>query len=131
MLSKADCFKFFGVTPKNIQWSWSARKGNTVVICLWQDCYGRPRDGKLPIEQDCSRTHHDFRQSPGFNELCENLQYAKDHCGGKFNAITLVAKDTAALPRHAATQSPSGLAYQIKSWNPETGRLVAEASLRH
>jgi hypothetical protein len=40
-----------------------------------------------------------IRSRPGFSELMENLTWARDHCGGRFNVIIAKAKDPNAEPR--------------------------------
>ena len=119
-------FAKFGVTPRNVQWSWSARNeaSQTVVVTLWQDRFER-KNGKLIY----ARPGFDptKRKSPGGSELMENLAWARDHCEGRFYVIIAKAKDTKAEPRSIDECFPSKMVMRVVKLDEETGAYVAEA----
>jgi len=92
-----ECFAFFGTVPRNIQWSWSGRSpdGSTVSVTLWQDLLkgGRIYDATTHSLDDR------WTKSNGFNELIENLKWAKENLGGIVRVIIAIAKDKEASPR--------------------------------
>jgi hypothetical protein len=117
-----ECFDFFGVVPRNYRWSWSARNENTVVLTIWNDGFRRDDDGKLIYQ----RTHGTGK--PGLSELADNLDFARQNFDGDFQVIIAIATDPGASTRTIKTCWPApGMLFNIRTWNPETGELVAEA----
>jgi len=119
-------FKYFGTTPRNIQWSWSARneESSTVVATFWQDEFHR-NEGRLVYtwpEQD-----EDIRGRPGFSEMMENLAWARDHCEGRFRVIIAKAEDVHANPRTILECFPSEVVMRLTKFDPVSGAFVAEA----
>jgi len=121
-----EAFAHFGTTPRNVQWSWSARSddGQTVVATFWQDQFSR-KDGRLLYERPASR--ETGRRRPGFNELMENLAWARDHCAGRFKVIIAKAKDVKADPRSIEECFPSKMVMKLVEFDETTGAFVAEA----
>jgi hypothetical protein len=121
-----EAFEHFGVVPRNIQWSWSARseERRTVVVTVWQDQFFR-RNGKLLCE------HPPFaeqvRRRPGFGELMENLTWARDHCEGRLKVIIAKARDIGADPRSIETCFPSKMTLKLIDFDPSTGAYTAES----
>jgi hypothetical protein len=121
-----EAFSHFGTTPRNVQWSWSARSddGQTVVVTFWQDLFSR-KDGRLLYERSAPQQH--LRRRPGFNELMENLAWARDHCGGRFKVIVAKAKDVKADPRSIEECFPTKMTMKLVEFDAATGAFVAEA----
>jgi hypothetical protein len=122
-----QAFLHFGVSPRNVQWSWSARSsdGKTVVVTLWQDVFSR-KGGRL-LYQGSPLPEH-VRRRPGFGELMENLAWARDHCDGHFKVIVAKAKDVRADPRSIEGCFPSKkMTMKLIELDAITGTFVAEA----
>ena len=125
--SHTGAFAYFGATPRNVQWSWSARSsdGQKVVVTLWQDQFKR-RDNRLVYESQFESRERDKRH--GFRELMNNLLWARDHCDGRFRVIVAKAKDTNAYPRSIEECFPhKTMIMQLKGLDLETGNFTAEA----
>lgn len=108
--------------PRNVQWSWSAKSddGRTVVVTLWQDHFS----GK--IYREPPYLEH-IRQRPGFNELMENLAWARDRCDGRFKVIVAIAKDQKADPRTISECFPAKMTMRLTEFDNTTGAFIAEA----
>lgn len=59
--------------------------------------------------------------------MCENLEFAKRHCGGQFSVILAKAEDMEATPRRIKECWPSSMRMKIRSFDPATGSLEAVA----
>lgn len=126
-MTHTAAFAAFGTTPRNVQWSWSARTpdGTTVVVTLWQDLFKR-RDGRLTYARPgFDPSNPDTR--PGFRELMENLAWARDHCGGRFKVIMAIAKDPSAEPRSISECFPTKMTMKLTHLDTTAGAFVAEA----
>ena len=123
--SLTSAFESFGATPVNARWSWSARSpdGKTVVVTLWQDQVGR-RDGRLTYE---SRGESQWKNRPGSRERIENLAWARDQCGGRFNVVIVKAVDPKAEPRSIQECFPSKLVMRLTHLDVTGGAWAAEA----
>jgi len=124
-----DAFAFFdGAKGRNPRWSWSARStnGRTVVLTLW----------KHDIDDDGATIRVHWRGRPGrkrlgYKELIENLIWARDHCGGLFHIVMIVAKDPNAQPRSIAKCWPDpGLVMKLSDLDETTGEFRAESVSR-
>ena len=120
-------FAHFGMKPRNVQWSWSARNEatKTVVVTLWQDefvkkngrlTYSRP--GFDPAEPDTR---------PGLRELMDNFVWAQEHSDGRFRVIIARAKDKNAEPRSIVECFPSKMTMRLMHLNPANGAWAAVA----
>ena len=121
-----SAFAHFGTTPRNVQWSWSARSpdGKTVVVTLWQDQL-KPKDGKLTYSmtaEDSARIAH----RPGHRELMENLAWSRDNCAGVFAVIIAIPKDRNADPRSISECFPSNIRMMITDLDLTLGTFSAE-----
>ncbi|HZP19693.1 MAG TPA: hypothetical protein VFB16_05735 [Bauldia sp.] len=119
-----ESFKHFGTTPRNINWSWSARNEDTktVVLTLWQDRF-KKEEGKLTYigpGLDASK-----RTSPGLPEMIQNLVWAREHCDGKFHVISAKPKDPKAQPRSIDECFPTKMVMQLLELNEHTGAFRA------
>lgn len=125
-LSHTACFAHFGTTPRNVNWSWSARNEDTktVVVTLWQDEFVK-RDGKLVYERGPAWEEGERRRL-GHTELMGNLRFALDHCGGKVKVIIAIAKDKRASPRSIAECFPSKMELRVSHLNESTGAFAFE-----
>jgi hypothetical protein len=121
-----QAYASFGVSPRNVQWSWSARSedGKTVVVTLWKD--------KLI----CHNGHYKYlweklpprsRKNLGLEELMGNLAWARDHCDGRFSVIAAIAKDEAAYPRSIAECYPTKIVMKLASLDVDAGLFTAES----
>ena len=121
-------FEHFGTSPRNVQWSWSARSsdGETVVVTLWQDQFKR-RNGRLTYKSQFDPDGpRDTR--PGFHELMDNLVWARDHCDGRFRVIVAKAKDVNSDPRSIQECFPHDiLIMRLQRLDLRTGNFTAEA----
>ena len=77
--SLTDCFEHFGVSCKNVQWSWSGRGADKVAVTLWQD---RFLERGTAYENWKSDAPGEWKSRLGFVELIENLAFAEDNLGG-------------------------------------------------
>lgn len=98
MASHSEAFKFFGVVPKNIRWSWSGRSpdGSRVAVRLCQD---KIEDGGRIYRSWSDDKSGEWKSRPGFVELIGSLVHAREHLDGIVNVILLIAKDKDARPR--------------------------------
>jgi hypothetical protein len=119
-------FSHFGATPRNVQWSWSARSddGRTVVVTLWKDRVVR-KDGRITYEWTAPPDH--VRRRPGFSELMDNLAWSRDHCGGRFSVIIATAKDEHADPRSIDECYPVKWRMKLIEFDSAAGTFTAEA----
>ena len=119
-------FAAFGTTPRNTQWSWSARSddGKTVVVNLWQDRF-KSEGGRLIYARPAYSPRE--RKGRGFKEWVRNLAWARDHCEGRLHVIIAIAKDPNASPRSIAECFPSKMVMRLIEFDPVTGAFVAEA----
>jgi hypothetical protein len=122
-----EAFAHFGTSPRNVQWSWSARSddGKTVVVTLWQDQFSR-KDGRVLYARPPAVEQH--RRLPGFGELMDNFVWARDHCEGRFKVIIAKAKDPTADRRRIERCFPSEMTMKLVEFDPSTGAFVAEAA---
>jgi hypothetical protein len=118
-----ECFNHFGVSPRNVQWSWSARDGSKVVHTLWAD--GFRRSGDSTIYEKLHKPP-EGSSSAAYNELCENMLYALEHCGGMLNVIMARVKNPTVWPLKIASCWPVDWKMKIREWNPDTGYLLCE-----
>jgi hypothetical protein len=124
----SGAFAHFGASPRNIQWSWSAKSadGKTVVLTLWKDKITR-RDGRVLYEWGVLPDQ--VRRRPGFSELMENLAWARDHCNGRFRVIIAKAKDERADPRSIEECYPVKWAMKLIEFDPIAGTFTAEQEI--
>jgi len=114
-------FRHFGTTPKNVQWSWSARSadGKTVVLTLWKhEFHGRTYRSNFTSEDSDPRL--------GFGELMENLKWAQEHCDSRFRAIIATARDPDAYPPSIKECYPGRMTMRLTSLDHKTGNFTAE-----
>lgn len=121
----SEAFAHFGTTPRNVQWSWSARneESGTVVVTFWQDEFSR-RDNRLMYARPAAEP--DLRRRPGFKELMENLAWARDHCAGQLKVIVAKAKDVNANPRSIRECFPSKMLMRLVELDTSSGAFLAE-----
>lgn len=122
-------FELFGVKPKNTGWSWSGRneQTNTVVHTLWEESF-KEGGNTLLYERTHARVNSIGRRHPAYNELIENMNYARQHCGGEFKVIVARAEDKRVSPRAIKECWPvAQLRMKIRTFDASTGLLVAEA----
>ena len=121
-----ECFQAFGTEPANVRWSWSARNEatGTVVVTLWQDVFTH-REGRRIYERPA--TDREWLQPrPGFDEMMENLAWARDHCGGRVRVIVAIAKDRNVEPRKIAECFPNRMIMRLTRLDVATGEFVLE-----
>ena len=118
-ITHTAAFAAFGTTPRNVNWSWSARNENTktVVVTLWQDefVYRATASGKKEARYAATRVWDAARKSNGMKEMFDNLQWALDNCDGVVRVIIAIAKDISARPRSIAECFPSALRLRVTS----------------
>ena len=123
--SVVEAFAYFnGAMCRNPFWSWAARdlSGDTVVLALWQDMFdyrSRPATYSTFGRPDLEKL--------GNNERIEYLKWARDHCGGLFRLVILVAKDKKAERRDAAIRYPApNIMMRLVELDETTGEFRAE-----
>lgn len=119
-------FESFGVKPRNVQWSWSARNEDTkiVVVTFWQDEFVKC-DGKL-IYTRPARSPDNLDARPGMKELLDNLAWAHDHNGGRLHVISAIAKDKTAHPRSILECFPTRMVMRLTHLDIKAQSFVAE-----
>jgi hypothetical protein len=119
-------FEHFGATPRNVQWSWTARSvdGKTVVATLWQDQFVR-KDGRVTYARPGLTPGE--RKRPGMTEQTENFGWARDHCDGRFHVIVAIARNKNADPRSIEECFPSKMVMRLTHLDTTTGAYAAEA----
>lgn len=127
--SHTAAFEHFGTTPRNAQWSWSARNEatKTVVVTLWQDEFRRENDRLI-----YSRPHGAalaLASSLGHREMIDNLTWARDNCDGALKVIIAHAKDRTSIPRSIAECHPSKMKVRILELDDMTCAFVLVADL--
>ena len=128
--SRKSCFKHFGATPINVQWSRSARTADNkaVVVSLWQDKL------VMAMPHAITYTHAPsdrWFKSPGQLELRDNLIWSRDKCGGIFSVVVVIAKDRTALRRSVANSEPEDrYKMRLTSLDATNGAFTAEAVWR-
>jgi hypothetical protein len=123
-----EAFESFGVTPRNVRWSWSARNvDNKIVVgTLWQDRFKRV-NGKLVYEGVAIDPATPPQKRLAFDEWKENLIWAQDNCEGRIHVIIAIAKDVTAAPRSIKECNPSKMVVKLAYLDRETGAFIAEA----
>ena len=81
--TKTEAFATYGAKLTNLQWSWSARAANAVVLTLWADKF----DWKSkPVSYDGTHEPGDLGM-PGNRERLEHLLWARDHCDRRVRVV--------------------------------------------
>ena len=125
-----EAFAYFdGAKARNQRWSWSARSpdSRTVVLTLWehdiQDCGTTSR-----VDMFGQAQRRQWPNRLGNKERIENLAHARDHCGGLFRVVTIVAKDRSAPKRRIAKCWPEPeLVMKLIELDDTTGEFRAES----
>jgi hypothetical protein len=126
----AACFAFFGTTPANPRWSWSARNSDTktVVLTLWQDEFEGVGKGQMVYQPRPRIPEKDWAKRPGNRERLENLKWARENCEGLFRVIIAKAKDVNGNPREIEECFPQEkLLMRITRLDEESGEFRAES----
>jgi hypothetical protein len=115
-----SAFAHFGLKLANTYWSWSARdeEQKIVAVNLWQHefsnggkTYSRPPTNDVRL---------------GFSELMQNLKFAQDHCGGRFNVVMAYAVDTTTADIKIKECFPWKNVMQLTHLDTATGAWSAE-----
>lgn len=117
-------FGHFGAKPRNVQWSWSARTDDKVIVTLWQDQFTREGEKLTYSRPAVPEGEPDTR--PGFRELMSNLKFAQDELAGLLHVIVAVARDKSASPRSIAHCFPSDMTMKLIDLDPDSGSFKAE-----
>lgn len=120
------CFNFFKTKPRNPRWSWSGRSddGKTVSVTLWRDKF--LEQGRVYRNFDTD-VPGEWRSRPGFVELLENLQHARDNTGGIVRVIIAIAKDLEAMPRSISECYPQpDLIMRVVDLDDDAGSFTLE-----
>ncbi len=83
-----EAFEFYGTSPRNVQWSWSAlnEETKTVVVTLWQNEFSR-KDGVTVYERS---ERGKWAKGPGYRDFLAHLVWAKLHCNGVVRLIIAI-----------------------------------------
>jgi hypothetical protein len=125
-MSHTAAFHHFGTSPKNVQWSWSARneETKTVVVRLWQHEFEK-KDGKLVYK--AGKLEPGEKARLGHKELLENLRWAVDHADGRVSVIIAIAKDKMAKKKSIADSFASKMQLRVTHVDEATGKFEFEA----
>lgn len=127
--NRTEAFAHFGVRLKNPRWSWSgiSDDGRTVVLTLWEDELRR-EEGKVVADFYRHPRLSQWQAHLGNRERIRNLQWARDHCSGRFGIVLLKARDVEAVPRQIAEARPAeALVMRLTDLNEQTGEFRAES----
>ena len=126
MTGLAEAFRAFGAEGKNSRWSWSARTTDgRVVMTFWKDQLNYSSN-PISYSNYGSPTLGQWKEKLGNRERIENLQYARDHCGGLMQVVIIEAVDPNAQPREIARSFPHRrLIMKLVDLNDETGEFRA------
>ena len=119
-----DAFAFFGTVPRNSGWAWSAvsTDGRTVAVTLWD--HERQRDGSVYFFDEENRRR--WMDKVGNRDRIRNLRHTQDHCGGKFRAVRIIARDENARPRQIKDRVADPVTVMpITKFDEETGEFAA------
>ncbi|SDP77315.1 hypothetical protein SAMN05428967_3367 [Phyllobacterium sp. YR620] len=123
-MSHTACFAHFGTTPRNVQWSWSARneETKTVAVTLWQHEFVKGIYERGPLDPT-------KRMRPGHPELMDNLKWALNHCEGRIRVIIAIAKDKLAETKQIAECAPTKMVVYVTHLDEMSGAFRLEARL--
>ena len=129
-MSHTACFEYFGTTPRNVNWSWSARndRTKTVAVTLWRDEFAKGGEGELIYERgpvDPAKS-----SKPGHRELMSNLRFALDQCDGEIKVIIAVAVDAKADPRKIKECQPTRMRARVVDLDESVGSFRIIATLK-
>ena len=119
-------FASFGTKPGNPRWSWSGRSddGSQVAVTLWQD---RFTNGGRVYQSWHSDMPGQWRSRPGFTELINNLEHARNNTNGLVHIIIASAKDPNATPRSIARCFPQpNLKMKVTALDTNVGTFTLE-----
>jgi hypothetical protein len=119
------CFEFFGTKPVNPRWSWSARSddGKTVVVTLWQDEFQGGAGELIYVRAGATG----WANRHGYQELMNNLEWARDQCGAKVRVIVAIKRDRNERPPRIAECFPQKkLVMRVAELDPGTGAFRLE-----
>ena len=85
-MTLTQAYAAFGLKPKNIQWSWTARNDDRVAALTWQDHYASISEYRFPALDEETRSRH------GFKEMIANLKWALEHKDGVVNILIARSK---------------------------------------
>jgi hypothetical protein len=131
MTSLSDAFGFFNTKLRNTRLDWSARdeSSKTVVVALWRDRfdYSNPPAVSYRLHR-AGTAAPDWIESPGNKARLADLQWAREHCEGRFRVVIIEATDPAAEPRLIARASPQQMmVMKITELDDATGEFTAAA----
>ncbi|MGN6268295.1 MAG: hypothetical protein ACTHM0_00195 [Sphingomonas sp.] len=125
-----EAFDCFGARAANVRWGWAAQNpvDGTIVVTMWADQIRR--DGATLLYSTGPKADLDqWVRRPGNADRKKKLQYALDHCGGRFRAVIVEAVDPAAGTRATKKRyrADLDLVMQIDSFDPATGEFSAHS----
>ena len=131
MVRLNEAFGFFNTKLRNTRLDLSARNeaDKTVVLALWRDGFDYSKRPAVSYRlQRPAATTTDWMELPGNRTRLGDLQWAREHCDGRFRVVIIEATDPAAEPRVVAGASPQQLmVMKITELDEETGEFTAAA----
>ena len=128
-MTKTAAFAEYGITCKNVRWSWSGRSpdGQRVALTFWEDRFSDLRTKPI-LYDDTNWIDSSICTKPGNTERIENIRWALDHLNGEVGVVFLKAKDTKAEPRQIIEcYARKDMHMRITDFDPDTGEWKAKS----
>lgn len=119
-----EAFRYFGVTPRNIRYSWSGPSldGQTVAMTVYDHEFHMIR-GRYSFEGKADMTRQ------GGRDLAVDLQWALDHCEGRVHVIRAFARDPKADKLKIGHCLPAAFTMRIARFDRTTGDYLLQIEL--
>lgn len=119
-----EAFRYFGVTPRNIRYSWSGPSpdGQMVAVTVYDHEFRMMR-GRYSFEGKVDMTRQ------GGRDLADDLQWALDHCGGRVHIIRAFARDPKADKPNISYCLPAAFTMKIAHFDRATGDYLLQIEL--
>tara|TARA_B100000795_G_C22397755_1_gene285913 strand:- start:44 stop:490 length:447 start_codon:yes stop_codon:yes gene_type:complete len=148
-MNKLECFAYFGITLKNIRWSWSGinksgknrkdilgdGKEGVAAFTLWTDQLRWDKENKCSLWSIFNAENHLWREAKGNIERIENLKYCLENLNGEFRPIFVEPKkpgvidETREAKRHYL-KNDKDFWYRITSFDEVTGECEAQSFIK-
>ena len=145
-MTKADCFKYFGIVAKNPVWSWAGlnesgdnRKdkgeGAVAALTLWTDQVVWSKEKRCNVWSIYNKKNEIWIDSNGNNERIEIIKFCIKNLNSEFRPIFVVPKklgvfdETRDIERQYIKKEQD-MWFKITCFNEATGECEAESFIR-
>jgi hypothetical protein len=145
-VDKIDCFRYFGITLKNIRWSWAglnvsgaSRKDNgdgpVVALTVWTDQVSFNKEKKLSVWSTFNKNNKLWKNDKGNIERIQIIKFCIKNLQSEFRPVFVEPKkpgvidDTREAKRHYIKKDRD-FWYKITKFDEETGECEAESFIR-